>query len=56
MTIIPSICECVSPVRERQSNREAVGAEGENEHGFHSLSLHAHTCTKKREDVGGCRL
>lgn len=38
------------------SNREALGVEEENEHGFHSLSLRARVCPKKREDAGGCRL
>lgn len=38
MAIIPSICECVTAVRERESKGEEVGGEGQNEHGFHSLA------------------
>lgn len=33
------------------SNREAVGTEGENEHGFHSLSLCECACFQKKEKI-----
>ncbi len=32
------------------SNREAVGVEGENEHGFHSPYLHARVCVCPKKE------